>query len=58
MSKHLPTLPIKENRKQFELLVSHAIDYAKTLGASDSVAEVSEGQVYNNDVDVVEPLSI
>jgi PmbA protein len=44
MSKHLPTLPIKENRKQFELLVSHAIDYAKTLGASDSVAEVSEGQ--------------
>ncbi len=44
MSKHLPALPIKENRKQFELLVSHAIDYAKTLGASDSVAEVSEGQ--------------
>ena len=44
MSKHLPALPIKENRTQFESLVSHAIDYAKTLGATDSVAEVSEGQ--------------
>ena len=44
MSKHLPTLPIKENQAQFESLASQTIDYAKSLGATDAVAEVSEGQ--------------
>lgn len=44
MSNYLPTLPIQKNRAQFESLVTQAIDYAKKLGASDAVAEVSEGQ--------------
>ena len=37
-------LPHQEHRAQFEDLVTQALDFAKTLGASDAVAEVSEGQ--------------
>lgn len=37
-------LPHQEHRAHFEDLVTQALDFAKTLGASDAVAEVSEGQ--------------
>ena len=37
-------LPHQEHRAQFEDLVTQALDFAKTLGATDAVAEVSEGQ--------------
>ncbi|UOD50166.1 metalloprotease PmbA [Orrella daihaiensis] len=37
-------LPHQEHRAQFEDLVTQALAFAKTLGASDAVAEVSEGQ--------------
>lgn len=37
-------LPHQEHRAHFEDLVTQALDFAKTLGATDAVAEVSEGQ--------------
>lgn len=37
-------LPHQEHRAHFEDLVTQALDFARTLGASDAVAEVSEGQ--------------
>lgn len=37
-------LPHQEHRAQFEDLVTQALEFAKTLGATDAVAEVSEGQ--------------
>lgn len=37
-------LPHQAHRAQFEDLVTQALDFAKTLGATDAVAEVSEGQ--------------
>lgn len=37
-------LPHQEHRAHFEDLVTQALEFAKTLGASDAVAEVSEGQ--------------
>ena len=39
-----PSLPIAENRDKFRELVQLALDHAKSLGASDAVAEVSESQ--------------
>ena len=37
-------LPIAERRAMFEDLVTQALDHAKSLGATDAAAEVSEGQ--------------
>jgi PmbA protein len=37
-------LPHQEHRAQFEDLVTQALDFAKSLGATDAAAEVSEGQ--------------
>lgn len=37
-------LPHQKHRDQFKDLVTQALDYAKSLGASDAAAEVSEGQ--------------
>src|SRR3546814_4938504 len=39
-----PPLPITENQARFRELVEQALSHAKTLGASDAVAEVSESQ--------------
>ncbi|NYT84061.1 metalloprotease PmbA [Pollutimonas harenae] len=52
-------LPIAENQARFRELVSDALSHAKTLGASDSAAEVSESRglsvsVRNNDIETVE----
>ncbi|HEY7803440.1 MAG TPA: metalloprotease PmbA [Orrella sp.] len=37
-------LPHREHRAHFEDLVTQALEYAKSLGATDAAAEVSEGQ--------------
>jgi len=37
-------LPIRARRAMFEDLVTQALDYAKSLGATDAAAEISEGQ--------------
>ena len=37
-------LPHKEHRAHFEDLVTQALDHARSLGATDAAAEVSEGQ--------------
>lgn len=37
-------LPIAESRARFEDLVTQALDHARSLGATDAAAEVSEGQ--------------
>lgn len=52
-------LPIAQNRSHFEDLVTRALEHAKTLGASDAAAEVSESQglavsVRKGDVETVE----
>ena len=52
-------LPIAENQARFRELVSDALSHAKTLGASDAAAEVSESRglsvsVRNSDIETVE----
>src|SRR3546814_1856098 len=52
-------LPIADNQARFRELVSDALSHAKTLGASDAAAEVSESRglsvsVRNNDIETVE----
>lgn len=52
-------LPIADNQVRFRELVSDALSHAKTLGASDAAAEVSESRglsvsVRNNDIETVE----
>ena len=37
-------LPHREHRAAFEALVTDALNYAKSIGATDAAAEVSEGQ--------------
>ncbi|TEA79072.1 metalloprotease PmbA [Allopusillimonas ginsengisoli] len=53
------SLPIEKNQTWFRELVADALAHAKTLGASDAAAEVSESRglsvaVRNNDVETVE----
>lgn len=52
-------LPIEHNQQVFRELVQRALDYAKSLGASDSAAELSESRglsvsVRNQDIETVE----
>src|SRR3546814_13413306 len=52
-------LPLADNQARFRELVSDALSHAKTLGASDAAAEVSESRglsvsVRNNDIETVE----
>jgi len=52
-------LPVSENQSRFKAMVAQALDIAKTLGASDAVAEVSEssGQsvsVRHQEIDTIE----
>lgn len=44
MATKISALPIAENRPIFEDLVTSALKHAKSLGASDAAAEVSEAQ--------------
>ncbi len=44
MATSISFLPIAENRPIFEDLVTQALKHAKSLGASDAAAEVSEAQ--------------
>ena len=44
MATSISFLPVAENRPIFEDLVTQALNHAKTLGASDAAAEVSEAQ--------------
>ncbi len=44
MATSISLLPIAENRPVFEDLVTQALDHARSLGASDAAAEVSEAQ--------------
>src|SRR3546814_10124167 len=60
MSKQ-PTsyLPIAENQARFRELVGDALKHAKSLGASDAAAEISESRglsvsVRNQDIETVE----
>ncbi|VFR17229.1 TldE protein, part of TldE/TldD proteolytic complex [plant metagenome] len=53
------SLPIQANQARFRELVQQALDHARTLGASDAAAEVSESQglavtVRKKDVETVE----
>lgn len=53
------SLPISENQAQFRELVQQALEHAKSLGASDAAAEVSEScglsvSVRNQDIETVE----
>lgn len=55
----IPSLPIAENQARFRELVQQALDYAKTAGASDAAAEISESRglsvsVRNGDIETVE----
>ena len=59
MANKISALPITENRPIFEDLVTQALKHAKSLGASDAAAEVSEAQglaitVRKGDVETVE----
>ena len=52
-------LPISENQARFRELVEEALNYARSLGASDAAAEVSESSglsvsVRNKDIETVE----
>lgn len=52
-------LPIEHNQQLFRELVQKALDYAKSLGASDAAAELSESRglsvsVRNQDIETVE----
>lgn len=52
-------LPISENQARFRELVQEALNYARSLGASDAAAEVSESSglsvsVRNDDIETVE----
>lgn len=54
-----PHLPVEQNRQRFVELVQKALDYAKSVGASDAAAELSESQglsvsVRNQDIETVE----
>ena len=44
MATSISFLPVAENRPIFEDLVTQALQHAKSLGASDAAAEVSEAQ--------------
>ncbi len=44
MATSISALPIAKNRPIFEDLVTQALNYAKSLGASDAASEVSEAQ--------------
>ena len=53
------SLPIKDHQARFRELVQQALDHARSLGASDAAAEVSESQglavtVRKHDVETVE----
>ncbi|NYT78786.1 metalloprotease PmbA [Alcaligenaceae bacterium] len=55
----ISSLPVTQNQAWFRELVSDALAHAKSLGASDAAAEVSESRglsvaVRNNDVETVE----
>lgn len=55
----ISSLPVTQNQTWFRELVSDALAHAKSLGASDAVAEVSESRglsvaVRNDDVETVE----
>lgn len=55
-------LPITDHQNQFRELVTDALKHAKTLGASDAAAEISESRglsvsVRNKDVETVEQTS-
>ncbi|NYT63431.1 metalloprotease PmbA [Alcaligenaceae bacterium] len=55
----LSNLPISENQTRFRELVNDALNHAKSLGATDAAAEISESRglsvsVRNNDVETVE----
>ena len=60
MSEHSTShLPIIENQARFRELVQDALSYAKSVGASDAAAEVSEScglsvSVRNKDIETVE----
>ena len=60
MNEHSTShLPIIENQARFRELVHETLQYAKSVGASDAVAEVSESSglsvsVRNNDIETVE----
>src|SRR5690606_32318871 len=43
-TENMQPLPIRARRAMFEDLVTQALDYAKSLGATDAAAEISEGQ--------------
>tara|TARA_R110000850_G_scaffold277145_1_gene424573 strand:+ start:139395 stop:140762 length:1368 start_codon:yes stop_codon:yes gene_type:complete len=52
-------LPVKKNQARFQELVAEALDYARSLGAGDAAAEVSETRglsvsVRNQDIETVE----
>lgn len=54
-----PHLPIEQNRQRFLDLVQKALDYAKSIGASDAAAELSESRglsvsVRKQDIETVE----
>lgn len=44
MATSISFLPVAENRPIFEDLVTQALKHAKSLGASDAAAEISEGR--------------
>lgn len=44
MANPISSLPIAKNRPIFEDLVTQALSYAKSLGASDAASEISEAQ--------------
>lgn len=55
----ISSLPISENQGRFRELVNDALKHAKSLGASDAAAEISESRglsvsVRNSDVETVE----
>ncbi|HUG58386.1 MAG TPA: metalloprotease PmbA [Candidimonas sp.] len=55
----ISSLPISENQERFRELVNDALKHAKSLGASDAAAEISESRglsvsVRNKDIETVE----
>ena len=55
----IPSLPVEQNQARFRELVAQALDYARSLGATDAAAEVSESRglslsVRNQDLETVE----
>lgn len=55
-------LPVAKNQARFQELVAEALDYARSIGASDAAAEASEARglsvsVRNQDIETVEQTS-